>query len=77
MEQRLVNVMQAAIGVDVGARKVRGQQSATDFGHCLPQGVDIIAPAFASNIGVENEPAQYNGGEVWFDVLGITPSRRA
>jgi peptidyl-prolyl cis-trans isomerase D len=41
----------------------------------LPQGVDIIAPAFASNIGVENEPAQYNGGEVWFDVLGITPSR--
>jgi peptidyl-prolyl cis-trans isomerase D len=41
----------------------------------LPQGIDIIAPAFASNIGVENEPAQFNGGEVWFDVLGITPSR--
>jgi peptidyl-prolyl cis-trans isomerase D len=41
----------------------------------LPQGVDIIAPAFASNIGVENEPAQFNGGELWFDVLGITPSR--
>jgi peptidyl-prolyl cis-trans isomerase D len=41
----------------------------------LPQGVDIVAPAFASNIGVENEPVQYNGGELWFDVLGITPSR--
>jgi peptidyl-prolyl cis-trans isomerase D len=41
----------------------------------LPQGVDIIAPAFASNIGVENEPVQYNGGELWFDVLGVTPSR--
>ncbi|MES2600051.1 MAG: SurA N-terminal domain-containing protein [Pseudomonadota bacterium] len=41
----------------------------------LPQGVDIIAPAFTSNIGVENEPVQYNGGELWFDVLGVTPSR--
>lgn len=41
----------------------------------LPQGVDIVAPAFASNIGVENEPVQYNGGELWFDVLGVTPSR--
>jgi peptidyl-prolyl cis-trans isomerase D len=41
----------------------------------LPQGADIIAPAFASNIGVENEPVQYNGGELWFDVLGVTPSR--
>ncbi|MDO8979736.1 MAG: peptidylprolyl isomerase [Afipia sp.] len=41
----------------------------------LPQGVDIIAPAFASSIGVENEPLQYNGGELWFDVLGVTPSR--
>ena len=41
----------------------------------LPQGIDIIAPAFASNVGVENEPVQFNGGEVWFDVLGITPSR--
>lgn len=41
----------------------------------LPQGIDIVAPAFASNIGVENDPAQFNGGELWFDVLGITPSR--
>jgi peptidyl-prolyl cis-trans isomerase D len=41
----------------------------------LPQGVDIIAPAFASSVGVENEPLRYNGGELWFDVLGVTPSR--
>ncbi len=41
----------------------------------LPQGVDIVSPAFTSNIGVENEPVQYNGGELWFDVLGVTPSR--
>ncbi len=41
----------------------------------LPQGIDLVSPAFASNIGVENEPVQYNGGELWFDVLGVTPSR--
>lgn len=41
----------------------------------LPSGVDIVSQAFASNIGVENDPVQFNGGELWFDVLGITPSR--
>lgn len=41
----------------------------------LPKGVDLVSPAFASDVGVENEPAQYNGGEIWFDVLGVTPSR--
>lgn len=41
----------------------------------LPQGIDLVSPVFASNIGVENEPVQYNGGELWFDVLGVTPSR--
>lgn len=41
----------------------------------LPQGIDLTTPAFASNIGVENEPVQFNGGELWFDVLGVTPSR--
>ena len=41
----------------------------------LPQGVDVISAAFASDVGVENETMQINGGELWFDVLGITPSR--
>ncbi|RTL54749.1 MAG: peptidylprolyl isomerase [Bradyrhizobiaceae bacterium] len=41
----------------------------------LPQGVDLISQAFASNVGVDNDPINYNGGEIWFDVLGVTPSR--
>ncbi|MBN8982245.1 MAG: SurA N-terminal domain-containing protein [Rhizobiales bacterium] len=41
----------------------------------LPSGVDIVSQAFASNIGVENDSIQNNGGEIWYDVLGITPSR--
>ena len=40
----------------------------------LPQGVDLISAAFASNVGVENDPINFAGGEVWFDVLGVTPS---
>jgi len=62
-----------AITVEAIDRSGRGPDSKPVTG--LPQGVDIIAPAFASNIGVESDPVQFNGGEVWFDVLGITPSR--
>lgn len=62
-----------AVTIEAVDRSGRGPDGQPVAG--LPQGIDIVAPAFASNIGVENEPAQFNGGEVWFDVLGITPSR--
>lgn len=62
-----------AITIEAVDRSGRGPDGKPVAG--LPQGVDIIAPAFASSIGVENEPLQYNGGELWFDVLGVTPSR--
>jgi peptidyl-prolyl cis-trans isomerase D len=42
----------------------------------LPQGVDIVSAAFGSDVGVENDSLhRRDGGEVWFDVLGVTPSR--
>ena len=41
----------------------------------LPAGTDVVSQAFASNIGVENDPVQASGSEIWFDVLGVTPSR--
>ena len=28
-----------------------------------------------SDVGVDNDPIQFGGGYVWYDVLGITPSR--
>jgi len=62
-----------AITIEAIDRSGRGPDGKPVTG--LPQGIDIIAPAFASNIGVESDPVQFNGGEVWFDVLGITPSR--
>ncbi len=42
----------------------------------LPQGVDVVSAAFGSDVGVENDSLHLrDGGEVWFDVLGVTPSR--
>jgi peptidyl-prolyl cis-trans isomerase D len=41
----------------------------------IPRGLDVVSQAFSSDVGVDNEPIQFNGGYVWYDVLGITPSR--
>lgn len=62
-----------AVTIEAIDRSGRGPDGKPVTG--LPQGVDIVTPAFASNVGVENEPVHYNGGELWFDVLGVTPSR--
>jgi peptidyl-prolyl cis-trans isomerase D len=41
----------------------------------IPRGLDVVTQAFNSDVGVDNDPISYNGGYVWYDVLGITPSR--
>jgi len=42
----------------------------------LPKSPDVVAAAFGSDVGVDNDPLQQpNGGYLWFDVTGITPSR--
>jgi peptidyl-prolyl cis-trans isomerase D len=41
----------------------------------IPPGLDVVSQAFASDVGVDNDPIQFKGGYVWYDVLGITPSR--
>ena len=38
-------------------------------------GLDVVSQAFNSDVGVDNEPIQFAGGYVWYDVLGVTPSR--
>jgi len=41
----------------------------------LPKRPDVVAAAFATNVGVDNEPLQLpSGGWVWFVVDGVTPS---
>src|SRR3954453_16291904 len=41
----------------------------------IPAGVDVVAQAFNSDIGVDNDPVSFKGGYIWYDVVGITPSR--
>lgn len=41
----------------------------------LPQGFDLVSAAFNSNVNVETDPQQYNGGYLWYEVLDVTPSR--
>jgi len=63
----------AAVTVDAVDRSGRlpGGQPATN----IPGGLDVVTQAFNSDVGVDNDPVQFNGGYVWYDVLGITPSR--
>jgi peptidyl-prolyl cis-trans isomerase D len=56
--------------VDRSGRLPNGQPVAS-----IPRGLDVVSQAFNSDVGVDNDPIQFNGGYVWYDVLGITPSR--
>jgi peptidyl-prolyl cis-trans isomerase D len=56
--------------VDRSGRMPNGQLVAN-----IPRGLDVVSQAFASDVGVDNDPISFQGGYVWYDVLGITPSR--
>jgi peptidyl-prolyl cis-trans isomerase D len=56
--------------VDRSGRLPSGQLAAT-----VPPGLDVVSQAFNSDVGVDNDPISFKGGYVWYDVLGITPSR--
>jgi peptidyl-prolyl cis-trans isomerase D len=55
--------------VDRSGRLPSGQLVAN-----IPRGLDVVSQAFNSDVGVDNDPIQFNGGYVWYDVVGITPS---
>jgi peptidyl-prolyl cis-trans isomerase D len=56
--------------VDRSGRLPNGQLATN-----IPRGLDVVSQAFNSDVGVDNDPISFNGGYVWYDVLGITPSR--
>ncbi len=56
--------------VDRSGRLPNGQLATN-----IPRGLDVVSQAFNSDVGVDNDPIQFNGGYVWYDVIGITPSR--
>jgi peptidyl-prolyl cis-trans isomerase D len=62
-----------AVTIDAVDRSGRGPNGQPVAG--IPQGLNVVSQAFASDVGVDNDAIQHGGGYVWFDVLGITPSR--
>ncbi|GIQ72651.1 peptidylprolyl isomerase [Bradyrhizobium sp. RD5-C2] len=56
--------------IDRSGRLPNGQVASN-----IPRGLDLVSQAFNSDVGVDNDPIQFNNGYVWYDVLGITPSR--
>jgi peptidyl-prolyl cis-trans isomerase D len=56
--------------VDRSGRTPGGQPAAG-----IPSGLDVVSQAFNSDVGVDNDPIAFKGGYVWYDVIGITPSR--
>ena len=56
--------------VDRSGRLPNGQPAAG-----IPPGLDVVSQAFASDVGVDNDPIAFRGGYVWYDVIGVTPSR--
>ena len=63
-----------ATAIDAVDRSGRDPQGASVTG--LPTEVDVLTPAFNSAEGTEADALRLdNGGWVWFEVAGVTPSR--
>ncbi len=41
----------------------------------LPDAQRLVTSAFATDIGVENDPLQFEGGYLWYEVSDVTPER--
>lgn len=56
--------------VDRSGRDPQGKPIAN-----LPHAAEVINAAFASDVGVDNDPIEVDGGYIWYDVAGVTPAR--
>jgi peptidyl-prolyl cis-trans isomerase D len=41
----------------------------------FPHAGQVVSAAFASDVGVDNDPVEVDGGFIWYNVTGLTPSR--
>ena len=41
----------------------------------FPHAGHVVGAAFASDVGVDNDPIEADGGYVWYNVTGVTPAR--
>ncbi len=63
----------SAVTIDAVDRS--GRQPGGQLVSNIPRGLDVVSQAFNSDVGVDNDPISFSGGYVWYDVIGITPSR--
>jgi len=56
--------------LDRSGRDPKGEQVKN-----LPRATEVIEAAFRSDVGVDNEPIEADGGYIWYEVAGITPAR--
>src|SRR6185312_12207094 len=57
-------------GVDANGKDEKGEPIKD-----LPGGAALLKAAFASDVGVENEPVSIEGGFAWFDVVNVKADR--
>jgi peptidyl-prolyl cis-trans isomerase D len=41
----------------------------------ISHGDDVVKAAFTSDVGVDNDPINADGGYIWYDVAAVTPAR--
>ncbi|NEW88105.1 MULTISPECIES: peptidylprolyl isomerase [Rhodopseudomonas] len=63
----------AAVTVEAIDRSGRGPDGAPVT--TIPQGLELATAAFNSEPGVDNDAISYQNGYVWYDIVGVTPSR--
>jgi peptidyl-prolyl cis-trans isomerase D len=72
-------LVEAAQKLDLAARTIEaidrsGRGADANPVANLPRASDLLSAIFASDVGVDNEPLTVEGGFVWYDVVGVTPS---
>jgi len=70
---------EAAEAVKLAVRTVEVDRAGRDASGTpvtgLPDQQRVLSLAFAAQPGVENDPFQFEGGYIWFEVADVTPSR--
>jgi peptidyl-prolyl cis-trans isomerase D len=70
---------EAAEALKVAPRTIeaidRSGRSPAGMPIAVPDAQQLLPRAFAAEVGAENDPLQFEGGYVWYEVLGVTPSR--
>jgi len=70
---------EAAEALKLPARTIdavdRSGRDANGVPVAVPDQQRLLSQAFATDVGVERDPLQFQDGYVWFDVVGVTPSR--